>query len=101
MVDDASAPGTPDPSAPDRTRTEPGGVDESPPSAGGVTAAPVTGAATSPAPLVRILPLPAPSQRAVLIIGAAIVLGVVLWMGREAIAPFVVGLLLVYLLDPL
>jgi predicted PurR-regulated permease PerM len=51
--------------------------------------------------LVRILPLPTPSQRAVLIIVAAIVLGIVLWMGREAIAPFVVGLLLVYLLDPL
>ena len=54
----------------------------------------------TPAPR-RPTGLPSPSQRAVLIMAAAVVAGAVLWMGREAISPFVIGLLLVYLLNPL
>ena len=108
MVDDASSPRAPGPSGSDPAPTPPGGGADA-----GVTSPPevAAGAATSiapppigggtAAPLVRILPLPAPSQRAVLIIAAAIILGVVLWMGREVLSPFIVGLLLVYLVDPL
>jgi predicted PurR-regulated permease PerM len=44
--------------------------------------------------------LPPLSSRAALLIVAAIVVGVALYLGREALAPFVVGLLLVYLLAP-
>jgi predicted PurR-regulated permease PerM len=40
------------------------------------------------------------SPRVALLIGAAILLGVLLWMARDAVRPFVVGLLMVYLLDP-
>jgi predicted PurR-regulated permease PerM len=40
------------------------------------------------------------SPRVALLIGAAIVLGVLLWLARDAVRPFVVGLLMVYLLDP-
>lgn len=40
------------------------------------------------------------SPRVVVLIAAAIVIGVLLWMARDAVRPFVVGLLLVYLLDP-
>ena len=88
MVDDASGARTPGPSASDQAPTpERSGVEAgetNPPDVAAVTAGPVTpapvGAGTAP-PLVRILPLPAPSQRAVLIIAAAIVLGTVLWMG--------------------
>jgi predicted PurR-regulated permease PerM len=42
-----------------------------------------------------------PSPRTLLVIGAAVVLGLVLYQGREALSPFIVGLLLVYLLNPL
>ncbi len=42
----------------------------------------------------------APSPRVALVIAAAVVVGVVLYLGREALAPFVVGLLLVYLCNP-
>ncbi|MGZ3587529.1 MAG: AI-2E family transporter [Candidatus Limnocylindrales bacterium] len=44
--------------------------------------------------------LGAPSPRAALAISAALLLGTVLLLGAEAIPPFVIGLLLVYLLDP-
>ena len=44
--------------------------------------------------------LDAPSPRVALVIAAAVVVGVVLYLGREALAPFVVGLLLVYLCNP-
>jgi predicted PurR-regulated permease PerM len=105
MVDDASGPGSPGPNASDRASTTSGSSEVVPSGADARSvAAPVTPVPAGPveaAPLVRILPLPGPSQRAVLMIGAAIVLGIALWMGREAIAPFVVGLLIVYLLDPL
>ncbi|HET7574140.1 MAG TPA: AI-2E family transporter, partial [Solirubrobacterales bacterium] len=40
------------------------------------------------------------TPRVALLIAAAVVVGVVLWIGRQAVSPFVVGLLLVYLLDP-
>lgn len=40
------------------------------------------------------------SPRVVVLIGAAILVGILLWMARDAVRPFVVGLLLVYLLDP-
>lgn len=44
--------------------------------------------------------LPVPSRR-VLVLAAAIgVLGILFWLGRDILAPFVVGLLIVYLLDP-
>jgi predicted PurR-regulated permease PerM len=41
-----------------------------------------------------------PSRRVVVLIAGASVLAGVLWLGREVLAPFVVGLLIVYLLDP-
>jgi predicted PurR-regulated permease PerM len=40
------------------------------------------------------------SPRVAVLIGAAIVVGLLLWMARDAVRPFVVGLLAVYLLDP-
>ena len=62
-------------------------------------------AALPPAPFVeideagrrRLAPL---SPRVAVLIGAAVVVGLVLWMARDAVRPFIVGLLLVYLLDP-
>ncbi len=41
-----------------------------------------------------------PTPRVALLGLATLVCGVVLYMGREALSPFIVGLLLVYLLDP-
>ena len=40
------------------------------------------------------------SPRVAVLIAAAVVLGLLLWMARDAVRPFVVGLLLVYLLEP-
>jgi predicted PurR-regulated permease PerM len=40
------------------------------------------------------------SPRVAVLIAAAIVIGVMLWMARDAVRPFILGLLLVYLLDP-
>jgi len=40
------------------------------------------------------------APRVSVLIGAAVVIGVLLWMARDAVRPFVLGLLLVYLLDP-
>ena len=40
------------------------------------------------------------SPRVAVLIAAAVVLGIVLWMARDAVRPFIVGLLLVYLLEP-
>jgi len=53
---------------------------------------------SSEAPPVRRLTAPTP--RVALVICAAIVIGVVLYLGRHALTPFIVGALLVYLLDP-
>ena len=50
----------------------------------------------SPPDSPRFAPL---SPRVVVLIGAAIVLGLLFWMARDSIRPFIVGLLLVYLLD--
>ena len=74
-----------------------------------------TPAATSPTAWVAALP-PAPfvnaagppgelrfaplSPRVAVLIATAIVIGLLLWMARDAVRPFVVGLLLVYLLEP-
>jgi predicted PurR-regulated permease PerM len=41
----------------------------------------------------------APTPRALLIVAAAVVLVAVLYLGRSALAPFVIGLVLAYLLD--
>jgi predicted PurR-regulated permease PerM len=41
-----------------------------------------------------------PTPRVALLISAAVIVGVILYMGREALGPFIVGLLFVYLLDP-
>jgi predicted PurR-regulated permease PerM len=41
-----------------------------------------------------------PTPRVALLIFAAIVVGVVLYMGRHALTPFIVGALLIYILDP-
>jgi predicted PurR-regulated permease PerM len=41
-----------------------------------------------------------PTPRVALILVAAAIVGVLLYLGREALAPFVIGLVLVYLLDP-
>jgi predicted PurR-regulated permease PerM len=60
-----------------------------------------------PAPFIRAhVPGQAPSfapvsPRVVLLIVAGLVLGLLLWMARDAVRPFIVGLLFVYLLDPL
>lgn len=51
----------------------------------------------SPPDSPRFAPL---SPRVAVLIGAAIVIGLLLWMARDSIRPFVVGLLLVYLLEP-
>jgi predicted PurR-regulated permease PerM len=40
------------------------------------------------------------SPRVAVLIAAAVALGVLLWMARDSVRPFVVGLLLVYLLEP-
>lgn len=48
----------------------------------------------------RLPRLGAPSGRIVLLAVAAIVVGFVLYLGRDALGPFVVGLMLVYLLTP-
>jgi predicted PurR-regulated permease PerM len=45
----------------------------------------------------RFAPL---SPRVAVLIAAAVVIGVLFWMARDSIRPFIVGLLLVYLLDP-
>ncbi len=43
---------------------------------------------------------PPVSPRVALLVGAAIVLSIVLYMGRAALGPFIIGLLFVYLLAP-
>jgi predicted PurR-regulated permease PerM len=44
--------------------------------------------------------LGSPSPRAVVAIGAALLLLAVLYLGRGALGPFIVGALVVYVLDP-
>lgn len=45
--------------------------------------------------------LPVPSRRVLVLLAGVAVLAVLFWIGRDVIAPFVVGVLIVYLLDPL
>src|SRR4051812_30084222 len=45
----------------------------------------------------RFAPL---SPRVAVLIAAALIAGIVLWMARDSIRPFILGLLFVYLLDP-
>ena len=40
------------------------------------------------------------SPRVAVLIATAVIIGILLWMARDAVRPFIVGLLLVYLLDP-
>ena len=54
-----------------------------------------------PRPTGRMTRLQAPTPRVAVVIAAAIVIGFVLLAAGSAIRPFVVGLLLAYLLDPL
>jgi len=49
----------------------------------------------------RMVRLTAPTPRVAVVIGGAILIGVALFAAGSAIRPFVVGLLLAYLLDPL
>jgi predicted PurR-regulated permease PerM len=58
-------------------------------------------APTAPAAPSEPAGLPVPSRRVLVLVAATIVLGIVFWLGRDVLAPFVVGLLIVYLLDPL
>jgi predicted PurR-regulated permease PerM len=90
-----------DPPAP----TDPGGTERAEPPAGGEPGPPVPAEAEPPPFLERrstgdgrrIRP---PTARVALVLFAAIVVAFALYLGREALSPFVVGLLLVYLLDP-
>jgi predicted PurR-regulated permease PerM len=52
---------------------------------------------SSPAGSLRFAPL---SPRVAVLIGGAIIIGLLFWIARDSIRPFIVGLLLVYLLDP-
>ena len=52
---------------------------------------------TSPIDSPRIAPL---TPRVAVLMAATVVLGVLLWLASDAVRPFVVGLLFVYLLDP-
>jgi predicted PurR-regulated permease PerM len=45
-------------------------------------------------------PIRPPTPRVGLLLVAAIIVAIVLFLGRDALSPFIVGLLLVYLLDP-
>jgi predicted PurR-regulated permease PerM len=44
--------------------------------------------------------LRAPSPRVALVVAAAVVVGVFLYLGRHALTPFIIGALIVYILDP-
>ncbi len=84
---------------PDRTNPDEADPPTSDPSAGWVAALPPPPFVdpASPAESPRFTSI---SPRVALLIGAVIVVGVLLWMARDAVRPFVVGLLVVYLLDP-
>jgi predicted PurR-regulated permease PerM len=58
-------------------------------------------AESSPSPARGPAGLPAPSRRLLVLLTGVAVLTVILWFGRDVLAPFVVGVLIVYLLDPL
>jgi predicted PurR-regulated permease PerM len=58
---------------------------------------PFIDAAAPPGTSPRFAPL---SPRVAVLIAVALIVGALLWMARDAVRPFVVGLLLVYLLEP-
>jgi predicted PurR-regulated permease PerM len=58
---------------------------------------PFIDADTPPGSPPRFAPL---SPRVAVLIAVALIVGALLWMARDAVRPFVVGLLLVYLLEP-
>ena len=59
-------------------------------------------APAGPAPVARPpTGLPLPSRRVLVLLAGAAVLAALLWLGRDVLAPFIVGILVVYLLDPL
>ena len=45
--------------------------------------------------------LPVPSRRVLVLVAGVAVLAALFWLGRDVLVPFVVGVLVVYLLDPL
>ncbi|MBA2569828.1 MAG: hypothetical protein H0V04_01465, partial [Chloroflexi bacterium] len=51
-----------------------------------------------PGPPVRRLQAPTP--RVALLIGAIVVIGVIFYMARGSLGPFVLGLVLIYVMDP-
>jgi predicted PurR-regulated permease PerM len=51
--------------------------------------------ATAPPPRLR-----APTPRVAVVLAAAVVVGVFLYLGRQALTPFILGALIVYILDP-
>jgi len=55
---------------------------------------------TAPDPRTRDLRLGAPTPRVALVVIAAVALVAILYAGREILAPFVLGIFLVFLLDP-
>jgi predicted PurR-regulated permease PerM len=63
-------------------------------------------ASLPPAPFVNPLAGPTDSRfvpispRVAVLVAAGIVVGLILWMARDSIRPFILGLLFVYLLDP-
>jgi len=64
--------------------------------------APAGPAPAGPAPVARPpTGLPLPSRRVLVLLAGAAVLAALLWLGRDVLAPFIVGILVVYLLDPL
>ena len=57
--------------------------------------------AGSPAPAARGPgAVPVPSRRLLVLLAGVAVVSVIFWFGRDILAPFVVGILIVYLLDP-
>ena len=58
---------------------------------------PFIDAAAPPGSPPRFAPL---SPRVAVLVAVALIVGALLWMARDAVRPFVVGLLLVYLLEP-
>jgi len=95
---DQPAPGPDEP----RPKETAAGPDEAPPAADTVVTADDVAAISTERPRTGGLRrFEAPSQRVMLLVFSAIVLGVLLYAGREALGPFVVGLMFVYLLAPL
>ena len=92
---------------PDRTASvEPDRTDSKAPDRSPAGPTPEWVAALPPPPFVdpgsehsepRFTPI---SPRVAVLIGLAIVIGILFWMARDAVRPFIFGLLMVYLLDP-